>query len=178
MNDDRVVIARVGAAHGVRGQVRLKSYTEVPGDVAAYGPLTAADGTVFEITSLRPASGKAPDMLVVRLKGVGDRTAAQNLTGTDLSVARQSLPPPGDDEFYHADLVGMSAETVDGTDLGTVTSVYNHGAGDILEITADAGASVLVPFTRACVPDVDATARRLVVDEGVFEEDPQRDPQS
>jgi 16S rRNA processing protein RimM len=157
---DRVCIAQIGAAHGVRGEVRLKAFTEDPLSVARYGPLSTEDGRRFEIEHLRPAK----DMLVARLKGVADRNAAETLTNLRLYVARDRLPKPDDGEFYHADLIGLSAQTPDGRLFGTVKAVHNFGAGDLLEIEPAGAASVMVPFNDATVPVVDIAGRRIVVD--------------
>lgn len=161
---DRVLIARIGAAHGIKGEVRVKAYTADPAGIAAYGPLAAEDGRTFEVASLRPAAGTAPDMLVVKFKGIGDRNAAEALNGLELSVPRDRLPPAGEDEFYHADLVGLAAVTRDGAELGTVIAVHNYGAGDLLEIAPKRGETLLIPFTRAVVPEVDLASGRLVID--------------
>jgi 16S rRNA processing protein RimM len=158
---DRVLIAQIGAAHGVRGEVRLKAFTEDPMSVARYGALETEDGTRrFEIEAVRPAK----DMLVARLKGVADRNAAEALKNLRLYVARAKLPKPADDEFYYADLVGLAATTTDGAAFGTVKAVHNFGAGDLLEIEpASGGATLLLPFTEATVPAIDLAGRRLVV---------------
>ena len=166
----QVVVAEIGAAHGIKGEVRLKSFTQAPLDIAAYGPLTAADGRTFEIASARPAAGTSPGMLVVRLDGVADRNAAEALTGTLLSVPFDRLPQPGADEFYHADLIGLSAVTPEGQALGTIVAVPNYGAGDLLEIAPPRGATILVPFNRTHVPDVDIWGGRVVVVPPVFDE--------
>jgi 16S rRNA processing protein RimM len=166
-----VVVAEIGAAHGLKGEVRLKSYTEVPTDVATYGSLNAPDGRQFEIISFRPAAGPKSEMLIARFKDVADRNAAEALTGTQLSVPYDRLPPPDDDEFYHADLIGLSAVTTDGAALGTVVSVQNYGAGDLLEIAPDGGETILVPFSDAAVPEVDLAGRRIVVIPPVFDDD-------
>lgn len=159
----RVVVGRIGAAHGIRGEVRVKSFTAVPLDLAAYGPLEAAGGRRFTIEAARPA-GASPDMLVVRFAGIGDRNQAEALNGTDLTVPRERLPEPDDDEFYHADLIGLDAVTPAGVPLGTVVAVPNYGAGDLLEIAPPKGPTLLVPFTRAAVPEIDLAAGRVVVD--------------
>jgi 16S rRNA processing protein RimM len=162
---DRVPVARFGAAHGVRGEVRLKSYTGDPLAVRSYGPLEAGDGRSFVITHARPAAGSSsPDMLVVRVEGVGDRNKAETLNGIELTIPRERLPPPAEDEFYHADLIGLAAVTRDGTELGIVIAVQNHGAGDILEVAPRRGQTLLVPFTRAIVPEVDLGGGRIVID--------------
>ena len=161
---DRVVVAQVGAAHGVKGEVRVKAFTARPADIAAYGPLEDAGGRRFEIAALRPAAGTSPDMLVVRFAGVGDRNRAETLNGLELSVPRDRLPLAAEDEFYHADLIGLTAATPDAVILGTVTAVQNFGAGDLIEIAPPRGETILVPFTRTAVPEVDLVARRIVVD--------------
>ena len=159
---DRVCVAQIGAAHGIRGEVRLKSFTEDPMAIAAYGPLESEDGMRhFQIEALRPAK----DHFVARLAGVGDRDAAERLTNTRLYVPRDRLPALDDaDTYYHADLVGLAAVTPDGAPLGTVTAVVNFGAGDVIEIKPDGGGEpLLVPFTDAAVPAVDVAAGRIVV---------------
>lgn len=158
---DRVCVAQIGAAHGIRGEVRLRSFTEDPMAVTSYGPLESEDGKRrFTIEALRPAK----DHFVARLEGVGDREAAERLTNLRLYVPRDVLPPIKDDEtFYHADLVGLSVVRPDGSPLGTVTAVLNFGAGDILEIKSISGDHLLVPFTYTAVPEIDMRARVLVV---------------
>jgi 16S rRNA processing protein RimM len=163
-----VVVAQIGAAHGIKGEVRLKPFTAVPGDVAAYGPLTASDGRTFEIVSVRPAAGSSPGMLVARLKGVSDRNAAEKLNGLELSIPQDLLPETGEDEYYHADLIGLEAVSEDGTQLGTIVGVPNYGAGDLLEIAPKRGESLLIPFTAAFVPTVDIKGGRVVVVPPVF----------
>ena len=156
----RVCIAQIGAAHGVRGEVRLRAFTEDPLSVRRYGPLESEDGRRFEIEAVRPAK----DMLVARLKGVSDRAAAERLTNLRLYVARDRLPEPADGEFYHADLIGLAATTADGASFGTVKAMHNFGAGDIIEIEpAAGGATVMLPFTEAAVPLIDIAAGRVVI---------------
>jgi len=159
---DRICVAQIGAAHGIRGEVRLRSFTGDPMAIAAYGPLESEDGAQrFEIEALRPAK----DHFVVRLAGIGDRDAAERLTNIKLYVSRDRLPPIDDDgTFYHADLVGLAAVMPDGNPLGTVTAVHNFGAGDIIEIKPAAGGSpLMVPFTATAVPEIVIAAGRLVV---------------
>jgi 16S rRNA processing protein RimM len=168
MRRDRVCVAQIGAPHGVRGEVRFRIFTEDPMAVTRYGPLETQDGSQrFEIESLRPAK----QMFVARLKGVGDRTAAERLTNVQLYVAREKLPPPNDGEFYHADLIGLVACDRQGGAIGTVLAVHNFGAGDLLEIKREGGDSVMLPFTAAAVPAVDVAAGRIVIDppEGTFD---------
>jgi 16S rRNA processing protein RimM len=173
----QILVARIGAAHGIKGEVRLKPLTQVPEDVAAYGPLTASDGRMFEIEAMRPAAGSSPDMLVVRFKGINDRTAAEKLTNIELSVEQDRLPPVESDEFYHADLIGLPAVTVRGEKLGTIVGVPNDGAGDLLEVAPPSGATILIPFTDAVVPEVDISGGRVVVvpPEGLLDDDEEDD---
>ncbi len=158
---DRVCVAQFGAAHGVRGEVRLRSFTEDPLAFNSYGPLESEDGARrFKIEALRPAK----DHFVARIAGIGDRSAAEKLTNLKLYVARDALPPVEDEgTYYHADLIGLAAVTPEGEPLGTVTAVLNFGAGDIIEIKRDGSEPLLVPFTDAAVPEIDMTARRMVV---------------
>jgi 16S rRNA processing protein RimM len=158
--NNHICVARIGAAHGTGGEVRLWPFTTRAEDVAVYGPLQTADGRVFEIASLRP--GK--ECLIARLKGVTDRAAAERLCNTDLYVPRERLPEPEPDEFYHADLIGLRAEGTDRRAIGTVVAVHNFGAGDILEIAPEAGGETLMhPFSTAAVPRVEIAAGRIVV---------------
>lgn len=168
---ERVCVARIGAPHGVRGEVRLWVFTEDPAAIARYSPLESEDGArKFEIASVRPAK----DHLVARIKGVDDRNAAEALTNANLYVARERLPAfVAADEFYHADLIGLPAVTPQGDALATVVAVHNFGAGDLLELRpTGGGATVMVPFTTACVPEVDLAAKRIVVvpPQGTFED--------
>lgn len=159
---ERIRVARIGAAHGVRGEVKLWSFTEDPMAVTSYGALETEDGTRrFEIESLRPAK----DHLVARIAGVADRDAAEALRNLELFVPRERLPEIEEaDTFYYADLVGLAAVTADGATLGTVTVVHNFGAGDIIEIApAAGGAPLMLSFTEAAVPKVDLKAKRIVV---------------
>ena len=159
---DRICVAQIGAPHGVRGEVRLRSFTQDALAVTAYGPLESEDGARrFEIEALRPAK----DHFVARLAGIDDREAAEKLTNLKLYVPRDRLPPIEDDEtFYHADLIGLAAVTPDGAALGTVIAVHNFGAGDLIEIGAHVGGEpLMVPFTDATVPEIDIAAGRVVV---------------
>ncbi len=164
MPERSIALATIGAAHGMRGEVRVKSFTADPAALDSYGPLRSDDGRTFEIERLRPVKG---DMLVVKFRGVDDRTAAEKLNRLTLYVERSALPagryrrvlPRRPDR-------ASRRSTPPATPLGTVTAVWNHGAGDILEIAppgAARGASQLVPFTKACVPDIDIEAGRMVV---------------
>ena len=158
----RVLIAQVGAAHGVRGEVRLKAFTADPLSVTRYGPLETEDGKRrFEIEAVRPAK----EVLVARFKGVADRNAAEALKNLRLYVAREKLPPPEDDEFYIADLIGLRVETAAGASFGNVKAVHNFGAGDLIEIEpADGGATIMLPFNEATVPTVDIAQQKIVIE--------------
>ncbi|MCK8784834.1 ribosome maturation factor RimM [Roseomonas sp. NAR14] len=156
MAQRRILVGEIGRPHGVRGLVRLRSFTAEPGAIADYGPLTDEHGTRrFALTLL--ADGLA------RIEGVADRDAAARLTGTRLYVERERLPPADEEEFYLADLIGLSAETMAGEDLGTVRNVEDHGAGPYLALHGPDGTERLVPFTRAAVPVVDLAGGRVVV---------------
>ena len=167
MVETRVLVGVVGAPQGVRGEVRIKSYTGEPRAIGAYGPLATEDGRrTLTVLSLRPLKD---DMLVARVAGVDDRDAAAALTNVKLYVDRSRLPPPDADEFYHVDLVGLLAEDEAGAGLGRVAGIANHGAGDILEIVPPAGGeTLLIPFTLAFVPVLDFAAGRLVVARGAL----------
>ena len=157
----QICIARIGAAHGVRGAVKLWTFTEDPLAVKTYGPLVTKDGArSFEIATAREAKGH----LVATLKGIATREEAERLNGVELYVAREKLPATDDDEYYHADLIGLAA--VDATDqpLGRVIAIHNFGAGDIIEIAPPHGATMLLPFTNAVVPSVDLAAGRVVIE--------------
>jgi 16S rRNA processing protein RimM len=169
---DAILVARIGAAHGLKGEVRVKALTTAPASLKGYSPLAALDGRLFHVEAARPA-GASPDMLVVRFRGIGDRNAAEALNVIELTVPRSRLPATEDgDEFYHADLIGLAAATVSGEALGTVIAVHNFGAGDILEIAPRRGPTLLVPFTRAAIPVIDLAGKRLTVDPppGLFDE--------
>jgi len=157
----RVCLGQIGAAHGVRGEVRLRSFTADPAAIADYGPLETEDGRVLEIEKLRPAK----DHFVARLSGIRDRDAASALTNTKLYVPRERLPRTQDpDEFYHADLIGLAAVDLAGKTLGTVVAIHNFGAGDLIEVRPQTGGSTaLVPFDLTHVPEVDIASGKIVV---------------
>jgi 16S rRNA processing protein RimM len=157
----RVCLGQIGAAHGVRGEVRLRSFTSEPHAIASYGPLETEDGRIFKIETMRPAK----DHFVARLSGVRDRNAAEQLSNIKLYVPRERLPEPDEpDEFYHADLIGLAVLDPTGESLGTVIAVHNFGAGDLIEVKPDTGGTTeLIPFDEAHVPVVDVAAGRIVV---------------
>lgn len=156
----QVCVARIGAPHGVRGDVKLWPFTQDPYAVADYGPLATADGRNLEIAALRAAK----DHLVAHLKGVDTREAAERLNGVELYVARDALPPADDGEYYHTDLIGLAAVTTQDEAVGRIVAVHNFGAGDIIEIAPEGGGpTLLLPFSDAVVPSVDLAAGRAVV---------------
>ena len=157
----QICVARIGAAHGVRGAVKLWTFTQDPLAVKAYGPLMTKDGArQFEVTHAREAKGH----LVATLKGIATRDEAERLNGIELYVAREKLPATDEDEYYHADLIGLAAATSAGEPLGRVTAIHNFGAGDIIEIAPPHGPTLLLPFTNAVVPSVDLAAGRVVIE--------------
>jgi 16S rRNA processing protein RimM len=163
-----VLLGRVSGAHGLKGEVKIAAFTAEPEDIAAYGPLKTSDGAqIFEIASLRSAGGGA---VIARLRGVLDRNAAEKLKGTELYVARASLPPAGVEEYYHSDLIGLTALSPDGKTLGEVIAIQNFGAGDLLELRPPKGGQTeLIPFESAHVPHVDLEARRVIIASPVYE---------
>jgi 16S rRNA processing protein RimM len=159
---DRICVGAIAGSFGVKGEVRLKSFCSTPGDIASYGLLFTEDGSrSFKVTLTRPVAGG----LGARLSGVATKEEADALRGTSLFVDKQKLPSLGDDEFYHADLIGLDVVDTGGVPVGRLHAVHNHGAGDLLEVLAPARKeSLLLPFTREVVPTVDLAARRIVVD--------------
>ena len=157
----QVCLARIGAAHGVRGQVKLWTFTEDPFAVTRYGALSTKDGArQFEVTEAREAKG----FLVARLQGVTSRDEAEHLNGVELYVARDNLPATDADEYYQADLVGLAAVTPAGDALGRVLAIHNFGAGDIIEIAPPFGPTLLLPFSNTVVPTVDIAGGRVVIE--------------
>lgn len=197
MAQTQVCLGVVVGAHGVRGAVKVKSFTADPDAVAAYGPVATEDGAR---TWTIAVDGHARGVVVCRLSGVTDRTTAEGLKGVRLWVPRTALPAvddadaeakagddPGDDAetYYHADLIGLRVEDTDGRPLGTVRGIFDFGAGDVLDVTRTAGPPVMIPFTRQAVPVVDPAAGRLVVapvaaglSEAGADPDPDPDPDS
>jgi 16S rRNA processing protein RimM len=163
-----VLLGEIGAAQGLKGEVRLRSYTAEPAAIARYSPLLDERGRAFEIERVR-VTQKA---LIARIKGVTTREAAEALVRTKLYVERDRLPERADEEWYHADLIGLAVFDTGGRKIGVVVSVQNFGAGDLVEVKPEQDeATVLVPFTRETVPEVDVEGRRLVLapPEGLFE---------
>jgi 16S rRNA processing protein RimM len=162
MGQDHICIGAIAGAFGVAGEVRLKSFCSEPSDISTYGPLFSEDGSrQFRITLTKPVTGG----FGARIQGVTTREAAEALRGTSLFVPRDRLPSLPDDEFYHADLIGLDVMDTGGSLLGKVTAIHNHGAGDIIEISSTRHKSaLLLPFTKVIVPNVDLSAGRLIVD--------------
>lgn len=165
---DKICVGAIAGAFGVRGELRLKSFTAAPEDIATYGPLETEDGgRSFAVT----LTGQTTNALTARLSGVSSKEEADALRGVQLFVARDRLPNLPDDEYYHADLIGLEVYDSGGTLLGRVKAVLNHGASDILEIHGPRlKSTVLLPFTLAAVPTVDLASGRIVADppEGLF----------
>lgn len=165
---ERICVGAIAGAFGVKGEVRLKSFTSVPEDIAQYAPLETEDGAMeFDVLVERVIKNG----LAVRLTGIATREQADALRGVRLFVPRDRLPALPDDEFYHADLIGLPVYDTGGTELGRVKAVHDHGAGDLLEIHGPGlKSTVLLPFTHEVVPTVDLAAGRIVADppEGLF----------
>lgn len=158
---NRVCVGIVVGAHGVRGAVRIKSFTENPADIAAYGPVGDEAGAKrYRLTLLGDAKG---GVVLAGLEGVSDRNAAEALKGVALWVERSALPLPEEEEFYYSDLAGLRAELADGTEIGRVKGVHDFGGGDVIDIIGPGG-SLMLPFTRKAVPLVDVAGGRLVID--------------
>ncbi len=162
-----VLLGAIAGAHGVRGDVRVKTFTDDPAAIGDYGPVHTEDGRVFSLKVTKPVKGG----MAAKLDGVTDRDQAEALKGTRLYVSREALGEPGTDDdgeeaYFHADLVGCVLVSEQNEEIGRVTAVHDFGAGDLLDVArsdeAGAGKSVLVPFTRAVCPEVDIAARRIV----------------
>lgn len=159
MADDRILVGVVIGAHGLRGEVKVKTFTEDPASLGAYGALATRKGREFRVAGLRVGA----EHVIARFEGITGRDAAEALKGEELFVPRAALPEPGEEEYYHADLLGLAAEDEAGRALGTVTAVHDFGAGDMIEIAGADGAAILLPFTRARVPAIDIAAGRITV---------------
>jgi len=166
MSKERLLLGEIVAAHGIKGLVKIRSFTETPADILAYGPLRDGDGAIVEISLRGPAKGG----VLAALAGVNDRNGAEALKGTKLFVARSMLPelPAEADEYYYADLIGLAVELVDGTVFGEVMAMHNFGAGDMLELKPNGpdhggGDTIMVPFNHQTVPGIDIANRRLVI---------------
>lgn len=164
MTQNSILVGVVIAAHGVSGEVKVKSFTADPMALGRYGLLSSESGREFEIDTIRPHRG---DELILRLSGVDTRNAAEQLKTCRLYIPRAALPEPSPREYYHADLIGLRADNSLGSEIGRVSAVLNYGAGDILEITRSDGETELIPFSDAHVPVVDFAAGRVVIESRV-----------
>ncbi len=161
-----ILLAAVIGAQGLKGEVKVKTFTESPEALHAYGVLHDASGKRYEITAFRV--GK-PGEAVIAFKGIGDRNAAEALKGAQLFVSRAALPATKDDEFYHADLIGLEAFDSEGRLVGIIAAIHNFGAGDVIAIMRADGDEVLLAFTRQTVPEIDIKGGRVTI--AVPEED-------
>jgi 16S rRNA processing protein RimM len=161
---ERILVGAIAGAHGVRGQVKIKSFTDDPAAVAAYGPVTDESGRRSFRLTLTGAAQASNGMVIARIDGVSDRDGAEALKGLRLYVARAALPPTDEGEYYRADLIGLRAERRDGAAYGRVVDVQNYGAGDLLEIERADGETEYLPFTLTTAPLVDIPGGRLVVE--------------
>lgn len=156
---EKICVGAIAGAFGVHGEVRLKSFTTEATDIASYGPLSTEDGSrSFTVTLTRPVTGGVG----ARLSGIATREQAEALRGVMLWAPRAALPALPDDEFYHTDLIGLEVLDTGGKLLGRVKAIYDHGAGDILEVTG--AQTLLLPFTREIVPTIDLAAGRIIAD--------------
>jgi 16S rRNA processing protein RimM len=161
---DDILLGVVIGAQGLSGEVRVKTFTEIPERLAAYGPLRTPEGRVLEIATARIIKA---DVIAVRFKGVDNRSAAEALSRTKLVISRGSLPATDQDEFYHADLIGLRAQDNEGRVLGEIRAIHNFGAGDVIEIKRDDKSTLLMPFTKEFVPQIDLANGYVMVSEPV-----------
>lgn len=158
--ENPVLLATIGGAHGIKGEVRVKSFTDDPQDVGAYGPLFDARGNRYTVKAARLSK----TVVIVRFAEVADRNHAERLNGLELFVDRGALPEEGEDEYYLADLVGLVARRTDGAVIGEIVAFHDFGAGDILEIAPEGGASVMIPFSQEAVPEIDLELGYIAVE--------------
>jgi 16S rRNA processing protein RimM len=154
-----VLLGVIIGAQGLKGEVKVKTFTATPEGLGAYGPLHDKDGRAFSIASVR--AGK--DISFVSFGEIANRNAAEKLKGVELFVSRDALPAPDPEEFYHADLVGLHAEDAEGRAIGTVRAIHNFGAGDVIEIVRPDGDEVFLPFTREVAQEIDLASGRIVI---------------
>ena len=166
---DLVSVGAITGAHGVKGEVKLRSFTQVPDAIASYSPLETRAGSRIEIVKLRTQTNG----FIAVLKGVTDRDQAEALKGTELLVPRQRLPRPEAAEVYLDDLVGLAVWRKDGSKLGEVVAAPNYGAGDLLDVKVEGRPdTVLIPFAPGFVVSTDLAGRKIIVDlpEGFLDE--------
>jgi 16S rRNA processing protein RimM len=159
---ERILLGRIVAAHGIRGDVLVRTYTDAAEAIGSYGPLADADGRrTFQLRVVRVTTKG----VVARVAGTSDRNGAEALAGTDLYVARAQLPAAEEGAFYHADLIGLAAIARDGAEVGRIVGVHNFGAGDLIEVALGGSRRTeLVPFTAQFVPEVDLARRIAIVE--------------
>jgi len=155
-----VLLAAVIGAQGLKGEVKVKLFTATPDALPRYGSLHLKDGRTFKITAFRPTK---PGEAVIAFSGVTDRNAAEALKGMELFVTRDALAATDEDEFYHADLIGLEARDGEGRTIGKVTGLHNYGASDVIEFARDDGDHVLMAFTRETVPVLNIAEGYIVV---------------
>lgn len=155
-----ILLAAVIGAHGLKGEVKVKTFTQTPDSLGAYGPLHDRQGRLYTVKTLKTGKDGTATAAFAEIR---DRDAAEALKGTELFVKRAALPAAAADEFYHTDLIGLDAEDIEGRRIGKILSIQNYGAGDILVIAADGGDEILLAFTRENVPEIDIANRRIIV---------------
>ncbi len=175
--ENPILMATIGAAQGLRGEVRVRSFTDDPLALGDYGHLYAEDGRIFEILEIR----EAKTVVIVRFRGINDRNAAETLNGLELFVERGNLPDEelDEDEFFYTDLEGLEAVDAEGKSYGTVTAVFDFGAGDLLELKGPGRRPALIPFSETAVLEIDLEAGKILIDPqaaGLIEDPNDRDP--
>jgi 16S rRNA processing protein RimM len=160
MDDRLVVMGVIGKPHGVRGLMRVNAFTAEPEALADYAPLTDRNGRQFALEWVSGNVAQLSEIIAGKLRKITDRNEAERLVNTELLVPRSKLPEADEEEFYLADLIGLRAVGADGAALGTITAVHDYGGGTSLEIAPGA---LLVPFTKAAVPEIDVAAGRVVI---------------
>lgn len=157
-----VQLAVIIGTHGLSGELRVKTFTETPGRLQAYGPVLTPEGRVLEIAAVRAVKS---DIAIVRIKGIDGRASAEALMNTKLLVSRSALPATRHDEFYHADLIGLRAQDKEGRVIGEIRAIHNFGAGDVIEIARNDNSTLLLPFTNDFVPHISTANGYIVVAE-------------
>lgn len=164
---DVLLVGAIVSASGLKGEVKVKSFTARPSSIGDYGPLFTEDGRNFAVAQVRALKG---DMVVMRLKGIDDRARAEALKGVRLYVSRGALPEPRTGEFYHADLIGLRVEDAEGNRLGVISAIHNFGAGDMIELKDGRGETTMLPFMRSVVKQIDIAGGRIVAVPPALEE--------
>ncbi|MBQ8661910.1 MAG: 16S rRNA processing protein RimM [Alphaproteobacteria bacterium] len=171
--EEKICLGAVVGVHGIRGEVKVKAFTEDERSLAKYGVVRNEDGTrEFDLKIV----GRSKELLRVKIKGVEDRNTAETLIGTGFYIERSRLPEPEEDEFYHADLIGLEARGADGEKIGTVNALYNFGAGDLIELKTADGSLEMLPFTRQYVPTIDVKNGFIIVEMMQFAPDERGEP--